>query len=336
MVQLPAFRADARCEVVALAGTDLARTAEFADRAGVGTAFGDWMALVDHEGVEAVAIAVPPRLQSEIAVRALALRKPVFVEKPLAADLADAAVMLEQANASRLPAVIDFEFPEIMAWRRAKEFLDSGAIGRLRHVVVTWNVENAATRLRLKSWKSSRAAGGGVLGNFVCHCFHYLEWFGGPLQGLSARLFGLPDGERDEESTVALAFAFESGAGGSLAMSCASYAGSGHRLEFYGDDGTLMLINEGPDYMRGFTLTYARRPAALAQVPVEDRLDHRFADGRVAPVARLAARFVDAIEGGPPATPSFADGYRVQQLMEAARRSHDLKCWVGVSPEVPT
>ena len=35
--------------------------------------------------------------------------------------------------------------------------------------------------------------GGGVLGNFVSHSFHYLEWLCGPISGLSARLSGLPD-----------------------------------------------------------------------------------------------------------------------------------------------
>lgn len=334
VVQLPAFRTDSRCRVVALAGSDAARTGELAREADIPLAFGDWAGLVEDGDVDAVAIATPPGLQARVAQRALAMGKAVFVEKPLAADLADAGAMVRQAAASGRPAMIDFEFSQIMAWQRAKALIDAGALGRLRHVAVNWNVENAATRLRLKGWKTSRAAGGGVLGNFVCHCLHYLEWFCGPLEGLSARLSGLPGGQADEESTVAMAFAFRSGAGASLAMSCASYLGSGHRLEFYGEDGTLMLINDGTDYMRGFRLLHARRPAAaLAPIAVEDALDAGFADGRIAPVARLAARFLDAIEGRGPAAPGFAEGYRVQELMDAAQRSHDMRCWISVSAE---
>src|SRR5712675_2095919 len=89
-VHLPAFRNDSRCDVVALAGTDATRTDALAREAGVQLAFGDWRALVDHGSVDAVAIAVPPGNQPEIAVRALAAGKPVFLEKPLAADLAGA------------------------------------------------------------------------------------------------------------------------------------------------------------------------------------------------------------------------------------------------------
>ena len=190
-VLLPAFRTDPRCDVVALAGTDATRTAQLAREANVARGTGDWAALVEDRAVDAVAVAVPPGLQPEVARRALDLGKPVFVEKPLAADLAGAQAMLDSALRSRRPTMIDFNFPELPAWRRAKAMLDAGAVGRLRHVVVTWNVENQATRLRLKSWKTNGAGGGGLLGNFVSHCFHYLEWFCGPISGLGGRAFHL-------------------------------------------------------------------------------------------------------------------------------------------------
>ena len=60
-VQLPAFRADPRCQVVAIAGTDQARTAELARAAGVPKAYGGWRALVEDAEVQAVAIATLPR-----------------------------------------------------------------------------------------------------------------------------------------------------------------------------------------------------------------------------------------------------------------------------------
>jgi hypothetical protein len=140
-VLLPAFRSDPRCEVVALAGTDAGRTAELARAANVARGFGDWRALVEDGAVAAVAIAVPPDLQPAVARRALDLGKPVFVEKPLAADLAGGRAMLESAHRSGQPTIIDFNFPELPAWRSAKAMLDSGRLGALRHVVVTWNTE---------------------------------------------------------------------------------------------------------------------------------------------------------------------------------------------------
>jgi predicted dehydrogenase len=334
LVQLPAFRLDPRCRVVALAGRDAARTAELARAEAVPLAFGNWEQLVEHPDVDAVCVATEPGLQPQIAIRALELGKPVFAEKPIAADVAAAERMVSAAEASGRTTMVDFNFCEILSWRKAKALLDEGGIGRLRHVEVNWNVENHSTRMRLKNWKTRSDTGGGVLGNFVSHCFHYLEWFCGPIAGLSARLSGLP-GEPGTETTVGISMMFRSGAAGNLAMSCASFLGSGHRIEFYGEDGTLMLVNETTDYMRGFRLALGRRPAAtMSAISVVDDVDLRFpSDGRIAPVSRLAAQFLDEIERGVPATVGFAEGLRVQALLDAAHRANDHGRWLEIGQE---
>ena len=220
-----------------------------------------------------------------------------------------------------------------MSWQRAKAMLDAGAVGALRHVTVHWHVESPSLRMRMRNWKTLGDDGGGVLGNFISHCFHYLEWFGGPIGGLSARIGGLPS-EGGLETTVAMALQFTSGPLVSLSMSCASYLGAGHRIEFFGEDGTLVLHNPGADYMRGFELFHAKRPAApLARIAVTDPDDAPYPDGRIAPVSRLARKFFDAIETGGTATPGFAEGYRAQRLMDAARRSHSQGVWIDFAAE---
>lgn len=320
-VQLPAFRADPRCQVVALAGSNAERTAELARAEGIPKGYGDWRALVEDKEVDAVAIATLPSLQARIAIRALELGKPVFAEKPMASDLASARAMLRQATLSGRPTMIDFNFHQIMSWQRAKAMLDAGAIGRLRHVTVHWHVESRALQLRMRNWKTVGDDGGGVLGNFISHCFHYLEWYCGPIGGLSARIAGLPD-DSELETTVAMAIGFQAGPLCSLSMSCASHRGAGHRIEFFGEDGTLILHNPGADYMRGFELSYAKRPGPLERVAVDDPIDAQYPDGRIAPVSRLAKQWFDAIERGGTPTPGFAEGYRVQRLIDAARRAH--------------
>jgi len=331
-VQLPAFRADPRCEVIALAGSNAARTAELAKAEGVAKAHGNWRALVEDKDVQAVAIATLPSLQAQVAIRALELGKPVFAEKPMASDLASASAMLKQATLSRKPTMIDFNFHQIMSWQRAHAMLAANAIGALRHVAVHWHVESRAIQLRMRNWKTVGDDGGGVLGNFISHCFPYPEWFCGPLAGLSARVSGLPD-DSELETTVAMALQLAAGPLVSLSMSCASYLGIGHRIEFFGEDGTLVLHNPGADYMRGFELSHARRAAALERILVEDPVDAKYPDGRIAPVSRLVKIFLDAIESGGTASPGFAEGYRVQVLIDAARRSHQLGTWIDVARE---
>jgi predicted dehydrogenase len=332
-VHLPAFRMDKRCKVVALAASSEARARSFARDADVAKGYGDWRALVDDPDVDAVAIATMPALQAQVAVHALKLGKPVFAEKPMASTLAGARAMLDAARQSGRPAMIDFNFTQIMAWLRAREMLDVGAVGPLRHAAVHWQVENRAVQMRMKTWKTLTDDGGGVLGNFISHSFHYLEWFCGPIARLTARLGGLPD-DSGVQTTVAMALELERGPLVSLSMSCASWLGSGHRLEFYGEDGTLVLHNRTADYMRGFELFHARRPAAaLERIAVDDPADAGQPDGRIAPVSRLAKLFLDAVETGGTPQPGFAEGYRVQQLIDAAKRSHREGAMVGTTPE---
>src|SRR5262249_18168382 len=94
-VLIPAFRQDPRCEVVALGGPAGAGTADLARAMKVARGVGSWQAVVEERAVAVIAVAVPPDLQPAIAQRALELGKPVFLEKPLAADLAGAQAILE-------------------------------------------------------------------------------------------------------------------------------------------------------------------------------------------------------------------------------------------------
>ena len=183
--------------------------------------------------------------------------------------------MLDKARQSGLPTMIDFNFHQIMGWQRAKQMLDDGAIGRLRHVAVHWHVESRAIQMRMKNWKTVGDDGGGVLGNFISHCFHYLEWFCGPIAGLSARIAGLPDDPDTRDHAWRWRCSSQSGPLASLSMSCASYLGIGHRIEFFGEDGTLVLANPGADYMRGFNLFHAKRPAPRWRALPVDRPDRR-------------------------------------------------------------
>ena len=88
-VQLPAFRADSRCEVVALAGSNAARTAELARADNIPKAYGDWRALVEDSNVQAVAIATLPSLQAQSSNR------------PAVSDTADKAVCVTRARSMR-------------------------------------------------------------------------------------------------------------------------------------------------------------------------------------------------------------------------------------------
>ncbi len=330
-VLLPAFRETKRFEIVAIIGQNGSRTEATASQHGIAHAFDHVDQMLDWGRLDAVAVAVPPNGQESIVLSAVACGLHVFAEKPMALNVESAQRMRTSAEAAGVANVIDFNFREIAAFAAASDMIRGGALGRLRHVVVTWQLESYANRMRLPSWKADQQSGGGSLFNFVSHSLDYLEHLVGPIEGLSARLVGIPGDDRPNDAFVAITFDISGGVAGSLTMSAAAYKGSGHRIEIYGEDGALVLENTSPDYMRGFRLMQAVRPGELTRVEVSSSDPDPWSDGRILPVSRLVRRFADWIEHARKAKSDFSAGLRVQILLEAVTLAHRTGRWVPLT-----
>lgn len=315
-VLLPAFRANAGCEVVGVAAGRPEKARATAGREHL-TAYDDWTALVADPRIGAVVVATPPALHASIAVAALRAGKHVFCEKPLADSLDAAGRMAEAAADAGTANMIDFEFPEIAGWTRGRQIVASGALGRVRHVSVAWHVETFANRERLANWKTSVAAGGGALNDFAPHVLYYLEWLLGPID----RIWAAPPPDADRDVLVVLSLRFRDGATGAVTIATAAPLGDGHAITVYGEQGAMALRNATADYARGFTLQVGTREGGVMQpVPIDVPAGEPL-DGRAAVAGRLVERFVDWVQSGTPARPSFADGLRVQELLDLAWRS---------------
>ncbi len=327
-VHVPAVRSDPRCRVEAICASTRERAARVAERLCIPNAYGDWRELVEDPRIDAVTIAAPPSVQPAMAVAALERGKAVFCEKPMAASLEAAQRAAGAAERAGVANMVDFEFPELAPWQRAKSMLEEGAIGGLRHVAVSWQVETYANRMGLDSWKTQGAEGGGTLNGFVAHSFSYLEWLLGPVARLWASLHGAPHDQRLGDTLDVLSMETASGVPVSLVASSQAFLGHGHRVELYGADGTLVLDNPTTDYVSGFRLLVGTRSSGRLE-PV-DSIDAapEACDGRVAPVAGLVRRFADWITEDVATVPSFKEGLRVQGLLEAAQRSHQSGRWV--------
>ena len=330
-VLLPAFRADARCEVVGVCASRWEHATAVAADCDIPLVYRDWRELVEDPRIDAVVIAAPPQLHCPIATAALALKKPVFCEKPLATSEAAAKHMSVAAAEAGVANMVDFEFPEIPHWRRARALLVAGAIGQVRHVRLCWHVETAANRLGLKSWKTSVAQGGGALNDFASHCFHYLEWLLGPIGTVSVAPFDARERDSGSDSLAVLWLTLADGTVVSGSVSTAAPFGDGHSLTVNGDAGTLALVNRSTDYASGFELFLGtRKTGSLEAVPVDrPRHDH---DGRIAAVGGVVERFLTWALGGNPGRPNFEDGLRIQTLVEAAWRSRMQGICCTVSP----
>lgn len=328
---VPAFRRNSRCRVEGICASSTRRARVVADRLGIPKAYGDWRELVADRDIDIVTIATPPAVQPDIALAALKYGKPVFCEKPLATSPLAAAAMLDAARREGLPHMVDFGFVAIDEWIQAREMIQAGLLGRLRHVSIGWHTETYAVRKGLRNWKTEGVeSGGGVLNTFVSMVFHYVEWLLGRVARLTAEVFSTRVADSiDAETQAVLCLELEGGASVAVSVSNTAFVGTGHRVEIYGDEGALILDNTGSLGLAVFRVLRGNRESGAFEcvAPAAD-----VKDGRIPALATLADRFITWIESGVPAAPSFEDGYRVQCLLEYARQSHATGRWIDTPP----
>jgi predicted dehydrogenase len=321
-VHVPAFRSDDRALITAICASEEERARTVGARLGIPRAFGDWRLLVSDPEIDAVSISVPPALQADIAQAAAQAGKHIFAEKPLAMNAIEGRAMEVAARASGVVHAVDFEFREVPAWLKCKELVTAGALGRLRQIYLSWRVETRAYREATTGWKRDASLGGGTLNLFVSHLLDAVLWMFGPVARLNARL----DPPASAEARVDAWLNLVDGTPVSLSVAADAYHGSGHRIEIHGDEGTLVLENRSSDYIAGFTLALARRQEngfkSVAFTPTPADLD-----GRIAAVAGMVRRFLDAVEGQEEMRPNFADGLAVQMLSDGIRNAHRVGTW---------
>jgi predicted dehydrogenase len=312
---LPAFNSTRGCRVAVICGRKSKRLVDYCESIGLEKIYTDWQEMLRAEKLDAVAIAVTPSAQYQIAKFALAQGHHIFAEKPLAATYKQAKELLDLAKKKRVKHIVDFIFPEIEEWRSVKDFLDRKTFGKLREIVVDWQFKSYISKSTQPTWKNDIKQGGGAVAYYFSHSLYYLEFFAGPIVNLKSKIIYLGK----KETGVELRMKFKGGIGGQAHLNSNSNLNH-HRLRFVCDNGTIVLENREESYTSGFTIEinkegYVRR---LKTGGEEERrvLDE---DDRVRVVKKLTARFVDSIIHNRKIVPSFREGARVQELIEKIR-----------------
>jgi predicted dehydrogenase len=337
-VHLPALRACPGTEPVALWHPRPERL-EAACRAAELPGHSDFAALLADPAVEAVVIATPPGPRFELARAALEAGKHLLLEKPVALEVSQVRALRRLAIERGLSVAVDFEYRAVPVFQQLRALLSQGVLGDPWLVRFDWLMSSRADPGRAFSWASQRSEGGGVLGSLGTHAFDSLEWLMGPVRQLSASLSTaihqrpLPasperSGVVDADDVALLQLELETSSGESvpaqLSLSSVTRAGRGCWLEFHGSEATLILGSDNQaDYVHGFHLWLARPGEPLQPVPADPALafGRTWADGRIAPVARLQGWWSDSVREGRPMLPGLAEGERSQLCCDLALES---------------
>ena len=98
MYQAKSFHAVTSCQVAGGADPSPEMQARFAQSYPGALVFASYEELLAHPGIDAVVIAVPTGYHQQIAAAALAVRKPVLLEKPMARTVAQCWRLIDDAE----------------------------------------------------------------------------------------------------------------------------------------------------------------------------------------------------------------------------------------------
>lgn len=138
--------------------------------------YNDYRELIDDDGCEIVVITSFTNQHKRHAVDALRAGKEVYLDKPIAVTLSDAAEIVDAAVDN--PLVMGFTRRYERSWIKAKELLDSGAIGRLQMMEINSTIPYSRY---LQTWHRNRELSGGSLNDKSSHHFDVFNWMAGEL-----------------------------------------------------------------------------------------------------------------------------------------------------------
>jgi len=219
-------------EIAAVASRDGARAQAYAREHGIGRSHGSYEALLDDPAVDAVYVSLPNRLHHEWTMNALEAGKHVLCEKPYTRRPAEVEAAWDLAARRGLVVAEAFMWRHHPQARRARELVESGAIGRLRLLRATFSFPLFdRTDIRMLP-----ELDGGALMDLGCYCVSGSRLLGGePASVLAEQVLGPTGVDVDFYATIRFP-------GDVVAQFDASFTlPLRQRLEAVGEEGVLVL-----------------------------------------------------------------------------------------------
>ncbi|KAB8193863.1 gfo/Idh/MocA family oxidoreductase [Nonomuraea phyllanthi] len=306
----------------------------------------DWRELIKRDDVQIVDICTPGDSHADIAIAALQAGKHVICEKPLANTVAEAEAMVRAAAAAPGKSMVAFNYRRVPAIALARRYVEEGRIGEIRHVraayLQDWIVDPEFPLV----WRLQKdKAGSGALGDIGAHIVDAAQFITGenvvgvsaltetfikerPLAAESAGL-GASRAESTGQVTVDDAALFIGRlSGGGLASFEATRFAYGRknamRIEIFGSRGSLAF-----DFEAMNELWFSSGGGGFERILVTEP-DHPYVGAWWPPGHGLGYEhtftheikdFLEAVATGADPSPSFADGLRVQRVLEAVEQS---------------
>lgn len=287
-------------------------------------------AMLQDPELEAVTIGTPNFNHFEIAKLAIAYGKPFALEKPVALNAGEAAQLKELLDRSPLSHMVCFSYRYKSAVRYAKQLIEEGRLGTIRHVYSQYLQGWAIDEEIPLAWRFRKSlSGSGALGDLGSHILDLTRFLVGDTRRVLADADTivserkLPDGEGKGEVDVDdychVLSRIEGGISSVMTISRFAYGrGNDQRIEVYGSKGALVYSLEERDTL---------------QVKFEEEKDTQFREVAIPDECRRGQMqaFFDLLNGrGDGKDATMEDGYRNQLTVDAIIRSFTEQKWMDV------
>jgi predicted dehydrogenase len=339
---LPGLALAPQARVVALCDSDRATLEKAKQATGVTATFTDYRDAIAHDKVDAVIVATPNFLHPPIVHAAVAAKKHVLCEKPLALNFPDALAMYRAAEAAGVRHMTAFTYRFVPAMRCMKNLVDAGDIGTPVHFRAQRFQDWADRPIGWRQQK--KLAGSGEMGDMLSHRIDYAHHLIGPITRLVADMKnflptrGGQPSDVDDWIAVLAEFDRDDVTGVLESTKLATGRGEGHRgqdtVEVNGTEGSIVYSTQKPlelwiGHRADPDLRKVDVPREFLVWPGSPR-DPSAGDPLATFRYDQGFEFIDAILNERPCRPSFREGAMAQAVMDAAIQSAERRAWVNV------
>lgn len=227
----------------------------------------DSQQMLESDRVSLIDIPSPNFAHYEQTKQALAHKKNVYLEKPLAVELAEAAELVTLAEQSGLVNRVAFIYRFVPAVAAMREMIQAGNIGEVIHFSMKFYHYSYMDTQRPSSWRQqAKLSGGGSMMDLGIHFTDIIRWVFGEVESVAAtqrtvvaeryidatHVRKIPN---DTEEWCSATLRMQSGVAGVLESSRVSaHIDSGTILEVFGTTGSLRFDVSRPEVLQRFDL----------------------------------------------------------------------------------
>jgi len=294
----PAFYKIEYSNLVAVMRRNPEKAADYAKRHNIPKWYSNGSELINDSNVDAVYIATPPNSHASYAIEVMRAGKPVYVEKPMARNYSECKEMLKVSKETGMPIWVAYYRRTLPAFLKAKELIESGAIGKPLMVNIKLYKqadERGKTKEEMHWHVFPEISGAGHFFDLASHQFDYLDFVLGEITDVKGNASNI-GGLYPAEDTVSGTWKHKSGVVGTGSWCfVVDESSEVDIIEIIGENGKITLPCFSPGNLKlitntGITEMGFKNPQHISQNLVQQVVDELRGKGTCISTGESAAR----------------------------------------------